>query len=193
MAERGAESRFKEYTTTADPFRPLGVAASPTGQRLHAATSLDTAAGALLCPSGQVLSPPLNTAREAPRGVPHPSCRAAHAGCPRLADQHGIVERVNLTIRQHVVAVGRRVITLCKGEEGLRHQLSLSHVYDNFCWPHALLRQPWPQALPTNGTGSATRWRPCTPVMAAELTDHVWSVREVLRFRVPPWPQSAGV
>src|SRR5262249_44920301 len=30
------------------------------------------------------------------------------------------VERVNLTIRQHVAAVGRRVSTLCKGEEGLR-------------------------------------------------------------------------
>ena len=28
------------------------------------------------------------------------------------------VERVNLTIRQHVAAVGRRVITLCKGEGG---------------------------------------------------------------------------
>jgi IS1 family transposase len=30
------------------------------------------------------------------------------------------VERLNLTIRQHVAAVGRRVTTLCKGEVGLR-------------------------------------------------------------------------
>jgi hypothetical protein len=30
------------------------------------------------------------------------------------------IERANLTIRQHVAAVGRRVITLCKGEDGLR-------------------------------------------------------------------------
>jgi IS1 family transposase len=30
------------------------------------------------------------------------------------------VERINLTIRQHVAAVGRRVSTLCKGEDGLR-------------------------------------------------------------------------
>src|SRR5438874_12821409 len=29
------------------------------------------------------------------------------------------IERVNLTIRQHVAAVGRRVTTLCKGEAGL--------------------------------------------------------------------------
>src|SRR6266446_6107496 len=31
------------------------------------------------------------------------------------------VERINLTLRQHVAAVGRRVSTLCKGEDGLRH------------------------------------------------------------------------
>src|SRR5215831_12877838 len=35
------------------------------------------------------------------------------------------VERVNLTIRQHVAAVGRRVSTLCKGEDGVRQQLVL--------------------------------------------------------------------
>jgi hypothetical protein len=55
------------------------------------------------------------------------------------------------------------------------------------------LRQPLPQPLPTHGTGSAKQWRPCTPAMAAGLTDHVWSLREVLRFRVPPWPQPVGV
>jgi hypothetical protein len=31
------------------------------------------------------------------------------------------------------------------------------------------------------------------PAMAAELTDHVWTLREVLLFRVPPWPQPVGV
>jgi len=35
------------------------------------------------------------------------------------------IERVNLSIRQHVAAVGRRVSTLCKGEDGLRQQLAL--------------------------------------------------------------------
>jgi IS1 family transposase/transposase-like protein len=99
------------------------------------------------------------------------------------------IERVNLTIRQHVAAVGRRVITLCKHEAGLRQQLALYHVYYNFCLPHASLRQPLPQLLPTNGSGSAKRWRPRTPAMTAGLTDHVWSLREVLLFRVPPWPQ----
>jgi len=99
------------------------------------------------------------------------------------------VERLNLTIRQHVAAVGRRVSTLCKSEDGLGQQLSLSHCYYNFCLPHASLRQPLPQPVPTNGTGSAKMWRPCTPAMAAGLTDRVWTLREVLLFRVPPWPQ----
>jgi len=103
------------------------------------------------------------------------------------------IERLNLTIRQHVAAIGRRVTTLCKGEDGLRQQLALYHVYYNFVLPHASLRQALSQPLPTNGTGSAKQWRPQTPAMAAGLTDHVWTLREVLLFRVPPWPQPAGV
>ena len=43
--------------------------------------------------------------------------------------QTAFVERLNLTLRQHVAAVGRRVSTLCKGEDGLRQQLVLYQVY----------------------------------------------------------------
>jgi IS1 family transposase len=103
------------------------------------------------------------------------------------------VERINLTIRQHVAAVGRRVSTLCKGEDGLLQQLAVFHCYYNFCLPHVSVHQPLPQPEPTHGSGSATQWRPWTPAMAAGLTDHVWTLREVLLFRVPPWPQPAGV
>ena len=103
------------------------------------------------------------------------------------------IERLNLSMRQHVAAVGRRVSTLCKHEAGLRQQLTLYYVYDNFCLPHASLRMPLPQLLPTNGTGSAKQWRPRTPAMAAGLTDRVWTLREVLLFRVPPWPQPVEV
>jgi len=103
------------------------------------------------------------------------------------------IERLNLSLRQHVAAVGRRVTTLCKGEAGLRQELTLYQVYYNFCLPHTSLRLLLPQPVPTHGTGSAKQWRPCTPAMAAGLTDHVWTLREMLQFRVPPWPQPAGV
>jgi IS1 family transposase len=103
------------------------------------------------------------------------------------------IERLNLSMRQHVAAVGRRVTTLCKGEEGLHQQLALYHVYYNFCLPHTSLRQPLLQSEPTLGRGSVKRWQPRTPAMAAGLTEHVWTLREVLLFRVPPWPQPATV
>src|SRR5713101_4583341 len=97
------------------------------------------------------------------------------------------VERLNLDMRQRVAAVGRRVTTLCQGEGGLQHQLVVFHVYHNFVLPHASLRQPLLVPEPTHGTGSVKRWRPCTPAMAAGLTDHAWTLREVMLFRVPPW------
>jgi len=103
------------------------------------------------------------------------------------------VERLNLDIRQRVAAVGRRVNTLCQGEDGLQHQLVLFKSYHNFVLPHASLRQPLLIPEPTNGSGSARVWRPCTPAIAAGLTDHVWTLKEVLLFRVPPWPQPQTV
>jgi hypothetical protein len=103
------------------------------------------------------------------------------------------VERLNLEIRQRVAAVGRRVNTVCQGEGGLQQQLVVFQTYHNFVLPHVSLRQPLRIPEPTHGSGSAKVWRPCTPAMAAGLTDHVWSLREVLLFRVPPWPQPQAV
>jgi hypothetical protein len=99
------------------------------------------------------------------------------------------IERINLSMRQHVAALGRRATTLCQHEDGLRQQLALYHIDDNCCVPHTSLWQTLPQPVLINGTGSAKQWRPCTPAMAAGVTDRVWTLREVLISRVPPWPQ----
>jgi hypothetical protein len=103
------------------------------------------------------------------------------------------VERLNLDIRQRVAAIGRRVNTLCQGAAGLRDQLVLFQTYHNFVLPHASLRQPLLIPEVTSGRGSVKVWRPWTPAMAAGLTDHVWSLPEVLLYRVPPWPQAQTV
>jgi hypothetical protein len=42
------------------------------------------------------------------------------------------VERLNLDLRQRVAAIGRRVNTLCQGQDSMRHQLVLFHAYHNF-------------------------------------------------------------
>jgi len=99
------------------------------------------------------------------------------------------VERLNLSLRQRVAAMRRRSATSCKGEDGLGQHLALFQVYHNFVLPHTSLRQALAEPVPTKGTGSAKVWRPCMPAMAAGLTDHVWSLKEVLLYRVPPWPQ----
>jgi len=103
------------------------------------------------------------------------------------------VERLNLDLRQRVAAIGRRVNTLCQGEAGLRDQLVLFQTYHNFVLPHASLRQPLLIPEVTSGRGSVKVWRPCTPAMAAGLTDRVWSLKAVLLYRVPPWPQTQTV
>jgi hypothetical protein len=97
------------------------------------------------------------------------------------------VERLNLDLRQHVAAIGRRVNTLCKHEAGLRQQLALFHTYHNFVLPHADVRVPLPDG--PEGTAAVKRWQQRTPAMAAGVTNRVWSLREVLLYRVPPWPQ----
>jgi hypothetical protein len=88
------------------------------------------------------------------------------------------VERLYLSPGQRVAAMRRRSATPCKSDNGLGQQLALFQVYHNFVLPHTSLRQALAEPIPTNGNGSAKVWRPCTPAMAAGLTNHVWSLRE---------------
>jgi hypothetical protein len=101
------------------------------------------------------------------------------------------VERLNRTLRAHVPGLGRREEGLAKTKEGLRRRLMLVMGYYNLCLPHLSLRQALPSPIPTKGNGSPKKWMPRTPAMAGGITDHVWSMEEVLLFRVPPWRQEA--
>jgi hypothetical protein len=62
---------------------------------------------------------------------------------------------------------------LCPGDDSLRQQRVVFQTSHTFGLPHASLRHPLLQPLPTNGMGSAKIWQPCTPAMAAGLTEHV--------------------
>src|SRR2546422_11153500 len=106
--------------------------------------------------SRQVCVPSISILRSGVRRKSH----APFWSSGRRSDPPIDCNRLNLTIRQHVAAVGRRGSTLCKGEDGLRQQLALYHVYYNFCLPHASGRHPLLQPEPTHGSGSATPWQP---------------------------------
>jgi len=125
-------------------------------------------------------------------GVTHRVVFGTREAIERILTKRGwrintsFVERLNLDLRQHVAAIGRRVNTVCKHEAGLRQQLALFHTYHNFVLPHASLRVPLPELEAIPETGAIKRWQPRTPAMATGLTDRLWSLREVLMYRVPP-------
>lgn len=110
-----------------------------------------------------------------------------HASCISQAISTWGVERNNLTIRQHSRRLTRRVNAFSKKRVYLKLQLALAFAYYHFCCPHRGLREKIEPPIPTkNGNGSPKRWRQVTPAMAAGLTDHVWTIDELLSFHVPP-------
>lgn len=81
------------------------------------------------------------------------------------------IERLNATFRERLATLTRRGRALARRIPTLQHGMYLIGTIYNFCTPHASLAH----------AGGAT-----TPAMAAGITDHCWTVRELLSFHVPP-------
>ena len=79
------------------------------------------------------------------------------------------IERLNATFRQRLNCLARRTRTLARTPPTINTALFLLGCVYNFCTPHHSL------SLRT----------PTTPAMAAGITDHTWSVRELLSFKIP--------
>jgi transposase-like protein len=86
------------------------------------------------------------------------------------------IERLNATFRERLAALTRRGRALARRTLTLQHGMYLIGTVYNFCTPHASLAQ----------AGGKT-----TPAMAASITDHCWSIQELLSYHVPPprWPR----
>ena len=98
------------------------------------------------------------------------------------------VERINLTLRHLVSRLHRKTLCFSKKREYLVDHLHLALTYYHFTRYHASLRVKLPEPIPTRGSGSPKKWQPRTPAMAAGLTDHSWSLRELLMCPVPAVP-----
>jgi transposase-like protein/IS1 family transposase len=88
------------------------------------------------------------------------------------------IERLNATFRERLASLTRRGRALARRMQTLQHGMYLIGTVYNFCTYHESLR------LATPGTGR--QWVPRTPAMAAGITDHGWSVHELLSYHVPP-------
>ena len=96
------------------------------------------------------------------------------------------VERNNLTCRQCNARLSRKVLSFSKDLTWMEKHLWLSLSYYHFVLPHASLAQPLPEPQPTRGSGSLKKTLRVTPAMMAGITDHVWTMEELLSYRVPP-------
>jgi hypothetical protein len=79
------------------------------------------------------------------------------------------IERLNATFRERLAPLARRCRALARHTLTLHEGMFLVGTVYNFCTPHASLSQT----------------RKTTPAMAAGITDHCWTMHELLSFHVP--------
>ena len=103
-----------------------------------------------------------------------------------LAISTSLIERVNLTLRHALAPLVRKSWSFCKDREHMRRRVTFFQAFYNFARPHQSLRMPKSaNAVPHAGL-IQPKWQPHTPGMAAGLTDHVWSFRELLTVKFEP-------
>jgi len=91
------------------------------------------------------------------------------------------VERDNLTSRQSHGRLVRKTLSHSKQDYYLQCHLDLEDAVFNFVRPHQALRVTLPRPI------QGRKWHPRTPAMAAGLTEQIWSLEELLSYRIPPF------
>jgi hypothetical protein len=92
------------------------------------------------------------------------------------------IERLQATFRSRLAPLVRRTRAAARRRSTLEAGMWLVGTVYNFCCAHRSLR------LPGDGAAHKRRWIERTPAQAAGLTDHRWSLYELLSFAVPPTP-----
>jgi hypothetical protein len=79
------------------------------------------------------------------------------------------IERLNATFRERFAPLARRCRALARHIVTLHEGMFLVGTVYNFCTPHE----------------SLSHTQQTTPAMAAGITDHCWTMHELLSFHVP--------
>lgn len=91
------------------------------------------------------------------------------------------IERLNATFRARLAGLVRRGRCLLHQTPTLHAGVYLVGTVYNFCTNHDSLRVPL-----YLGRAGRRHWVVRTPAMAAGLTNHCWTVYELLAYQVPP-------
>jgi transposase-like protein/IS1 family transposase len=100
------------------------------------------------------------------------------------------IERLNATFRDHLGVLSRRARRACQREPALSAGMWLVGTVYNFCTAHCELRRlngEWR----SDGTGTGQKWLEYSPAMASGLTERVWSVKELIWYKLIPPPYLA--
>ena len=92
------------------------------------------------------------------------------------------IERLNATFRQRLACLFRRTRHLARHQMTLQTSMYILGCVYNFCDFHESLR------LRLSVGWHGFRWVQRTPALAAHLTDHRWSLQELLTTKTPPPP-----
>ena len=87
------------------------------------------------------------------------------------------IERINLTIRTSLARFIRKGMNFSKTKRMHTKAFDLFQAWYNFIKPHKSLR--------LKIDSGNRKWFQMTPAMAEGITDHIWSLKELLTFRVP--------
>jgi transposase-like protein len=91
------------------------------------------------------------------------------------------IERFNATFRQRLGFLARRTRALARQPRTVEAGMYLLGCVYNFCTFHHTL------AVPLVGSQFVKGWVKRTPAMAAGLTNHRWTIDELMHFKVPTW------
>jgi len=110
-----------------------------------------------------------------------------------LSTSTSLIERLNLTLRHALAPLVRKSWSFCKDRTYMRRRVVLFQAFYNlFARPHTSLRVPLPEQERHALGGIQPKWYHRTPGMAAGLTDHVWTFRELLTAKFEPIHNQSG-
>ena len=107
----------------------------------------------------------------------------AQAASLKLADgsegqiNTAYIERDNLTLRQELRRLARKTLGFSKNRRELQNALDFIDAHDNFVKPHGSLR--WKASCDGNRV-----WAQRTPAMAAGISGHIWTLEELLCYKL---------